>query len=592
MKNRMLQKAILAAIAIFLLLAPEGQAGSKDPLLVKAATLKRNLEVNGFQVLGDLNYSQFVKVDMGQMYCDGELDSCNGFNFHGTYMTAKVPKLPGQADTFSNKLFRIRHNEAVVLVGQTPPPCDYFSYACFLYYRYEQSWGPDNVRKILSAFGDPLNLSVLNTGGGEFNKNIVMVFTSDKDTNNAIRTAAIGAGFPKEVCNTFVIPSSLLKTNNALDDTTDQLSIINRSTLWRDGSSDGGGYVDHPRVVVFRVTPPNTTHNPLPAPKQRVRGSGHTEIDYGAAVAQLREAILKHHPDLSANELTTSQWLMESPLALQTLTNTLGDSADTVYLSTQESFKLSDSPDDFLIAYGVNHQKTNKCTYHNINVYKEFKACGVASAYNHCNGNPDCVAFAGSAWEYLHDQIAPQSDQLYALKIARNCNPDERYCLKVPTPDPPGSCGEGAELDDGLFIGFRAYLEPKTKTGPAYTELLFDKVIHFTPVSPPSLSPSSKTYDGNFTEPVTVDFDVSSKSPGDVTWQAQIEDVDAMSCGIIEPDQGRIPGGNGHGSFTFTANYPGPGKIPGLYYLTITVKDQQGRFSATEVLILIWEPQS
>ena len=302
---------------------------------------------------------------------------------------------------------------------------------------------------------------------------------------------------------------------------------------------------------------------------------------------QLREAILQRYSNLSANELTTSQWLMESPLALQTLTNTLGDSADTVYLSTQESFKLSDSADDFLIVYGVNHQKTDKCTYHNINVYKEFKACGVASAYDHCNGNPDCVAFAGSAWEYLHDQTAPQSDQLYALKIARNCN-GERYCLQVPT----GGCGEGAELDEGLFIGFRAYLEPTTKTGPAYTELHFDKVIHFTPVSPPSVSPSSKIVDGNFTEPVTVSFDVSSKSPGDVTWEAQIEFVDTVGCGTIEPDQGVITGGNGEASFKFTADYPGPGTIPGFYYLTITAKDQHGRFSTTEVAVIIHEPQS
>ena len=586
MKNRKFQKAMFAAIAIFLLLAPEGQAGSRDPLLEKAGTLKKNLEVKGFHVLGDLDYSRFVKVDLAKMYCDGTTDTCNGFNFGGTYNAAMVPKLPGQADNSSDLMFRIRQNEAVVLVGETPPPCDFFSYVCFLYYRYEQGWGPFDLRKIFSAFGDPLNLSVLNTSGGHFNKNIVMTFTSDKDTNNAIRTAAIGAGFPKEVFNTFVIPSGLLKTNNALDETTDQLLIINRTALWRDGSNDGGGYVNHPRVVVFRVTPSNTSHNPLPASKQRVRGSGHTEMDYGAAVDQLREAILQRHSNLSANELTTSQWLMESPLALQTFTNTLGDSADTVYLKTQESFKLSDSADDFLIVYGVNHQETNKCTYHNINVYKEFNDCGVASAYDHCNGNKDCVAFAGSAWEYLHDQTAPQSDQLYALKIARNCN-GEHYCLQVPT----GGCGEGAELDEGLFIGFRAYLEPTTKTGPAYTELLFDKVIHFTPVPPPSLSLFPEPIIGLFPDPVTVSFDVSSKSPGDVTWEAKIEYVDIMGCGIIEPNQGKITGGKGKGSFTFTANYPGPGKNPGLYYLTITAKDQQGRFSTTEVVIAMFEPQ-
>lgn len=168
MKNRMFHKAMFAAIAIFLLLAPEGRAASRDPLLAKAATLKRNLEVKGFQVLGDLNYSRFVQVDPIQMYCEGELDTCNGFNFKGSYDSPIVPPLPGQNETWADMLFRIRFNEAIVLVGETPPPCDYFSYTAFLYYRYEQGWGPFNLRKIFSAFGDPLNLAVLNTGGAVY----------------------------------------------------------------------------------------------------------------------------------------------------------------------------------------------------------------------------------------------------------------------------------------------------------------------------------------------------------------------------------------------------------------------------------------
>jgi hypothetical protein len=193
-----------------------------------------------------------------------------------------------------------------------------------------------------------------------------------KVTDDAVRMAALQAGFPMNILNTFVIPSSLLKTNDALDDTTDQLMILNRTALWHDGTSDGSGYVQNPRVVVFRVTPPTNLHKPLSAPIQRVRGTGVTEVNYGTAVEQLRQAILTRYANLSADELTTAQWLLESPIAVQTWTNTLGDSADTIYLNSREPFKLSDSPDDFLIAYGVNHQKSQKCTYHNISVYEQF----------------------------------------------------------------------------------------------------------------------------------------------------------------------------------------------------------------------------
>lgn len=573
--RKLMVTAILMAVVHILSPVVGSRAQQIDPLLQKAAALKKNLEEKGFQVRGDINYARFTQINPATMYCAGQMDTCNGFNFQGGYLAAMVPSSPGQAATMSAPLFRIRKNEAVVLVGPTPPPCDFFSYTCWLFYRHEQGWGPRNQHKIYSNIGETLNNSVIRAGKDPFNKNVVLSFTSDEETNKAVRTAALRAGFPGEVFNTYVLPSSVMKTNDALDETTDQFLIVQRTALWRDGSEDGAGYIKHPGVVVLRVTPPdNTPHKPLPGSKQRVRGSGTTETDYGPAVDQLREAILRRHSNLPAQELTTSQWLMESPLAIQTTTNTLGDSADTVYLGTEQAFKLSDSPDDFVIAYGVNHQKSGKCVYHNINVYKKLKACGVASAFDHCNGNPDCVAFAGSAQAYLSQVKGAKSDQLYALKIARHCQ-GEPYCLEVPT----GACGVGAGLDDELFLGFRAYLEPKTKTGPAYNELLFDKVIHFSPAPAPTLSLASHLAEGEHPGPVSVRFQVSSKTPGDAVWEAKLEHVDDESAGVIEPVQGVIAGGSGEASFAFKA------KNPGIYYVKITAKDQQSRFAATEVQI-------
>ncbi|MGA7876349.1 MAG: hypothetical protein WCA08_11865 [Desulfoferrobacter sp.] len=272
-----------------------------------------------------------------------------------------------------------------------------------------------------------------NKSGSDFNKDIVLVFTNDKSTNKAIRKAARRAGFPEGVFNTFVIPSSLLKTNDALDETTDELIIGQRTALWRDGTSDGGGYVENPGGVVFRVTPLNDSHDPLPTPPQMVRGTGRTEFDLGTAMERLREAILEHYSHLSAQELTTSQWVMESPLALQTLTNTLGDSSDAAYLLTHQFFKLADTPEDFLIIYGVNHQRSGKAIYQNISIYQGFKYCGIATAFDHCY-SPDCVAFAGSAGDYLADGDANDTDKLYVLKVARHCN-EEPCCWKCPSLD-------------------------------------------------------------------------------------------------------------------------------------------------------------
>jgi hypothetical protein len=553
--------------------APE-LACSKDPLLEKAAALKESLKNKGYRVRGRLDYNQYVELDFIKLYCDGKIDSCNGNNSTNRYLTALVPPLPTQAETDLPFLFRIRRNEAVVLVGPTPPPCDYFSYVCLLFSRYDKGWGPNDTRKIFSSLGDPLNRFILKTGGGDFDQDIVLVFTSDKKTNDAIKKAAMDAGFPKSVFNTFVIPSSLLRTNHALDKTTDELVIGTRTALWRDGTSDGGGYIENPGVVVFRVTPPDRNHDPFPTPLQMVRGTGRTEFDIGPSVEKLREAILKRYSNLSAQEHMTTQWVMQSPIALQTMTNTLGDSSDAAYLITEQPFKLSDSPDDFLVIYGVNHKNSGKAVYHNIIIYQAYKYCGIASAYDHCYG-PECVAFAGSAAEYLSNKDTGDIDQLYALKVARNCN-GEPYCLEVPI----AGCGKGTELDDDMHVGFRAYIEPESKSGPAYTELLFDRVVHFT-APPPVLELDSKIVESHFPDPAEVSFKVSSTTPGDIRWEAEVEYVDDVNGARIEPNQGVISGGQGKGSFKLTGDHPGS------YSLKITVKDQQSRFAADEVRVLI-----
>jgi len=249
-----------------------------------------------------------------------------------------------------------------------------------------------------------------------------------------------------------------------------------------------------------------------------VRGTGPTEFDLGPAVERLRQAILESYSNsnLSAQELTSSQWVMESPLALQTMTNTLGDSSDAAYLLTEQPFKLSGSSDDFLIIYGVNHQSSGKAVYHNISMYQSYKYCGIANAYDHCY-SPDCVTFAGSAGDYLSGGNAKDADKLYALKVARNCN-GETYCLEVPT----AGCGEGTELDDEVLVGFRAYIDPNTNTGPAYTELLLDRVIHFT-AQPPSLELEYKTVESDYPKPAEVSFYVSSTTACDVSWEAKVE---------------------------------------------------------------------
>jgi hypothetical protein len=232
---------------------------------------------------------------------------------------------------------------------------------------------------------------------------------------------------------------------------------------------------------VLRLTPKApVTPDPFPVPTLRVRGTGKTELDLLLAVEELRHAILSKYENLKATELPTYVALPEGFTATQSKVNTIGDNRDSAYFSTVEvdawtkkddcrrnaAFTLPDSPDDFVIIYGVNHEATGKVTYSNCVIYGLQYLNGVASV--------DSRAYQGSADDYIAGH--PKAGYLYAWKIARKSYGDP-HCLEVPV----GPQRYGIGLDDKLMVFFRMYLEKATKAGPAHNELVLDRVIKFSP---------------------------------------------------------------------------------------------------------------
>ena len=89
-------------------------------------------------------------------------------------------------------------------------------------------------------------------------------------------------------------------------------------------------------------------------------------------------------------------------------------------------------------------------------------------------GQSQTQDFNGTAEEYLPNN--PNAKYLYVYKIARNCNGDP-HCFKVPYG--PGSYG--IRPNQPVFIFWRSYLEKATKTGPSYSEIVYDRAIKFDP---------------------------------------------------------------------------------------------------------------
>jgi hypothetical protein len=427
----------------------------------------------------------FGPANLLLVYEMGLVPSCYYNNASSPYMSCALPEAPGQEVPNNIKVhknkgmgmwgdYRLRQDEAIVFIGWTPPAeVEYFSYRSYLFNRYLP--GKKTFKDIFASLGDTLNnLTIAATDKfpkpkpfyGSFT---IIITTANQETYNLISAAAQKAKYPIEIINKDVIPLSLV--NMGLDKECDTFIFANRIGP---ETKENEKMLEHYRstcpALVFRLTPrQENPPAPFEVPPLRVRGTGDTkELDLVPALKDLRKAIINKYKDFEATEFETRIWLGEGYDAIQRDIRVYGEDRDTVYLRSESSFLLNDDPREFLVIYGVNHAATNKATYSNFSIYGTSHLNGACGMTNH--------DFAGSADKYLPG--CKEAKYLYVWKVARRrgCNGDEN-CLEVPF------CKGvwGIDLSEEAFVGFRAYLEKATKVGPLSTELLYDRVIKFSP---------------------------------------------------------------------------------------------------------------
>lgn len=461
---------------------------------------KQALEKDGFTVQkGGLGFLDTIKLhDLGV------LPSCYGNNPSTKYLSCFVPPAPGSKvpglfskiartlglSTNLSSFWNLDPDEAVVFVGRTPPECRYFSYD---HYIVDRTYG-NETRWIFANIADTVNNLIINTegtpnglAGNPFNQTTVIVATADRGIDQRIRAAALSAGYPSGIFNTQVLPSGML--NMGLENNSDTFAIILRPALFKDKQA-GDNYINNTPATVFRITPNESTKlDPYNYPEIRVRGTGKTEFDLTNDLEQLREAILHKYSGLNATELPTSIAFPVGIDAIQRGIDALIPDNDACYLWTVNQAVFSPTPsfpnlslyypfvrnppvtlgndtNDFIIVYGVNHVATGKATYSNFAVYG-------ADIWNGAGAITD-QDFNGTAEAYLPGD--PNAKYLYVYKIARHANGDP-HCFEVPYG--PGSYG--IHPNQPIYILWRNYMEKATKTGPSYSEILYDHAIKFSP---------------------------------------------------------------------------------------------------------------
>lgn len=489
----MRKQLVSAGVAVAVLLGTAGAVQADgDP---RQGVFINDLTSAGFEVRSGSQR----RIDAAYFVDNHVIDSAAGNNAGQAYKALQVPAVPpGSTDASerSSGVFRLREDEAVVYLGPTPPMGDYFSFTPFLFERRKDSIQPKGDW-MFAALGNPLNnMGIKTEGPTPFAANTMIVFTADAGVYDRVKAQAVAAGFPESMVNRYELPSQLL--NMGVRPRSDSLLILVRTANVRDAQQNKAFLNDAQYATVLRVTPAApVTPQPyatVPMAKRAWKSEQDLYPGLAASLDRLKAAILADTPHAKARSYSSTRWWPESRTVLKATKGSpefhmfvAGEAADTPYRRTSRNGEPTTMPlgkKDMVIVYGVNHAATGLATYSNFSVYSDqvLNPCGSRMYPTRFGcGNPVWSGvtgmandgFTGSAKKYLPND--PLAKYLYAVKVSRK-ELAGKYAVTVPAPT-KGKPAIGVPAKQNVLIGYRAYLNPNTGRGPAYSDVIKDRAI-------------------------------------------------------------------------------------------------------------------
>ncbi|NTW93311.1 MAG: hypothetical protein HGB27_01365 [Chlorobiaceae bacterium] len=433
------------------------------------------------------------RVEQGDMCLSDAIDVCfagyspnaNGNNAGFPYLCIQAPQPPGidHAAVSPSIAFTMREDEGFVLIGRTPPECDYYSFRSYLASRCLSTVNPFERQKIYTQLGDPVNSYNVQEDmfyppqaskvDGVFESFFILVSTADRRLYDDLLHAVDEAGLDTGKVLLDVIDSGLVRFGN--DDFADLFNVLHRFSNPHDKAA-GEAYTTRPTLEVLRLTPLKERKaeflQPFPA---RQRGSGTNEDHLQRSLLTLRKSIIDTYSSrYCIRELDTQIWLGDTgEQAIARLEDVLGETRDTLYLRS-ESFPFN--PDTLVIVYGVNHNTIPKTVYTNVSCYGERYFNGFGGITN--------ADYAGNvARNFPELEYVAEMDRLYVWKFARTRLDGDTFAV----PQDTGRNLRGINDGDTAFIGFRNYVDPGSPDliGPDPDEIIFDRAIVLTPIPSP-----------------------------------------------------------------------------------------------------------
>ncbi len=440
--------------------------------------------------------------------------NCLGNNPAAPYLVVLVPQLQGEyVDPYYNTslllpnedpslsgTYRVQPNEAIVLIGTTPPQGAYFGAQSYLFTRkgitQAPSWltafdpdaadlfygpSPNPARSLLFAsLSEAMNQVTLAKQQGiasSFNQRFYFVSSADKSTAEAVKRLLVESGAAPAAIHIEAIPST---AKLGLGADADDLATVIRYALPQTIAA-GEAWRSSAPIQVMRVSGPAGTlpyvvrYGEQPAPVR----TGNEEGLLSPALNQLETEV---RAVLGISSQSASQTLL--PVSLLGLTgikciengmNCLGDTLDTDTYRRAGNIILDEN--DVAVVVGVNHTQTQNATYVSLAVVREEYLMGVESvsqtgpAAGFVQGElNDSVDKFKTAYPQMRMPLllSAAKQKLYVHLFARNCS-GLPLCTVVSESAIP--------KEEEIAFMQRTYLKPGSTMGADVSKLLSPKAI-------------------------------------------------------------------------------------------------------------------
>lgn len=507
-----MRKIMIALVAMLIALpASLGCAQSETPILdVFEQMMEESCHVQE---------GRFEFLDTSALASQGKLISCFGNNAGSGYLVPMLPPAPNQHPAPATEMgnfswpaeepsslydpegenepanpyfspvgwtYKLRQDEAVVLIGKLPPECKYFSFINYVFaspvdaskaYKERSFFQYGSAESgvyhpIFASLGESVNMNNIRYADGDkpFGSSFVYIVSGNQTMTETVRHMLIEAGVDESAINIAPIYADTLRMG--LDKGADVFNILMRTSQPKDQAAYDRWVAAVPEEMsVYRITPKTEIgQNAYAYPVLTPRGSGVHEVQLvpqaDKALDTIRQNLIaKYAEEYTYEDLPSRIAVPEGMTGYLNDENAQGDNRDTSYLMTDDFTLHSD--EDFIVVYGVNHVKTGKATYANTVLYGRPMLNGIVSLYD--------SMYEGSADAYLPEEDA---SPYYVIRMARSKTDEHTAVIPYSTGNPDGRF-YGVDNENTLLLAYRAYVEPSTGVGPSYYEIVYDRAMVF-----------------------------------------------------------------------------------------------------------------